>query len=128
MTLSCPNASLSPSAHGAHWTVLCQRSDLVAYSGVAAWCDGSDGAHQVALFYLPGQPTELFAIDHHDPVAQANVIARGLLGDHQGEPMVASPLYKQHYRLADGQCLEDPGIQLRTWPVAFDQDRVMIAT
>ncbi|WP_417330342.1 nitrite reductase small subunit NirD [Halomonas cupida] len=118
-------SSTAPSAQT--WQLLCQRDDLVAHSGIAAWLETDDGPCQVALFYLPGRSPELYAIDHHDPLAGANVIARGIVGDVQGEPVVASPLYKQHYRLADGQCLEEPRIVLRSWPVAFDGNGVRIA-
>lgn len=118
-------SSIAASRQG--WPVLCQRDDLVAYSGVAAWLESAEGPCQVALFYLPGHSSELYAIDHHDPLAGANVIARGIVGDINGEPVVASPLYKQHFRLTDGQCLEDPDVVLRTWPVAFDGDSVRIA-
>lgn len=109
------------------WQPLCHRSDLVPFSGVAAWIETADGPAQVALFYLPGRSPELYAIDHHDPLANANVIARGIVGDIKGEAVVASPLYKQHYRLADGQCLEDDGVKLRSWALAFQGERVMIS-
>lgn len=125
------------------WQALCHRADLVPFSGVAAWLETAEGPAQVALFYIPcgpntpqpdgpntsrlaGQAPELYALDHHDPIANANVIARGIIGDLAGEPVVASPLYKHHYRLADGQCLENPGLRLRTWAVCFQGDRVMI--
>ncbi|XKE44473.1 nitrite reductase small subunit NirD [Halomonas organivorans] len=108
------------------WQPLCTRDDLVPFSGVAAWLETADGPAQVALFYLPGLDTELYALDHRDPFAGANVIARGIVGDLHGEPVVASPLYKQHFRLRDGRCLEDETVHLRTWTVRFDDDRVMI--
>ncbi|WFM71330.1 nitrite reductase small subunit NirD [Halomonas sp. CKK8] len=116
------------------WKALCNRTDLVPFSGVAAWLDTDEGPVQVALFYVPGGPNtprfgldqELHALDHRDPFSGANVIARGIVGDLQGEPVVASPLYKQHFRLADGQCLEDEGVRLRTWPVSFKGDEVWI--
>ena len=78
----------------------------------------------MAIFYLPrqrsqGQEKELYALDHFDPFSNANVIARGIIGDVKGSPVVASPLYKQHFRLEDGQCLEDEDVKLRTWKVAF---------
>ncbi|MFC3281994.1 nitrite reductase small subunit NirD [Litchfieldella rifensis] len=109
------------------WQPLCTKADLVAFSGVAAWIETPEGPAQVALFYLPGHDPELYALDHHDPFAAANVIARGIVGDLKGNPVVASPIYKQHFRLEDGQCLEDENQRLRTWPVHFDGDRVMIA-
>lgn len=108
------------------WKPLCTREDLVPFSGVAAWIETDEGPAQVALFYLPGQAGELYALDHHDPFSGANVIAHGIVGDIKGEPEVASPIYKQHFRLADGQCLEEDGVKLRTWPISFEGDRVMI--
>lgn len=108
------------------WHPLCTRADLVAHSGVAAWIEIPDGPAQVALFHLPGHDTELYALDHRDPFSGANVIARGIVGDVRGEPVVASPLYKQHFRLSDGVCLEDESVRLRCWPVRFDGERVLI--
>ena len=117
------------------WQILCTRADLVPYSGVAAWVETPEGPAQVAIFYipagpntpaLPGQAQELYAIDHHDPFSNANVIARGIVGDLKGQPVVASPIYKQHFRLEDGQCLEDDSVRLRTWKVSFKGDEVWI--
>ncbi|KGE79334.1 nitrite reductase (NAD(P)H) small subunit [Halomonas sp. ND22Bw] len=108
------------------WQTLCTRADLVAHSGVAAWIETAEGTAQVALFYLPGHATELYAVDHRDPFSGANVIARGIVGDARGEPVVASPLYKQHFRLHDGQCLEDETVRLRTWPLRLEGDEVQI--
>lgn len=108
------------------WQALCSRDDLVPLSGVAAWVETAEGPAQVALFYLPGKAPELYALDHHDPLSDANVIARGIVGDLKGQPVVASPLYKQHYRLTDGQCLEDPDVRLRTWAVSFKGNEVWI--
>ena len=110
---------------------LCHRRDLVAHSGVVAWHDG----HQIALFYLPGQPRDtdvpdrseaLYAVDNHDPFSGANVIGRGIVGDVGGERVVASPIYKQHFRLRDGVCLEDPEQRLTVWPVRLEGDEVIL--
>ncbi|MDN3556573.1 nitrite reductase small subunit NirD [Halomonas maura] len=108
------------------WQPLCTKADLVPFSGVAAWIETPEGPAQVALFYLPGHATELYAVDHHDPFSGANVIARGIVGDLSGAPVVASPIYKQHFRLDDGQCLEDEAVRLRCWTVCFEDDRVML--
>ncbi|WP_422720130.1 nitrite reductase (NAD(P)H) small subunit [Franzmannia qiaohouensis] len=40
--------------------------------------------------------------------------------------VVASPIYKQHFRLEDGSCVEDDSVSLRTWPVRFDGEKVVI--
>ncbi len=108
------------------WQPLCTRADLVPYSGVAARVETPEGPAQVAVFYLPGHAQELYAIDHHAPFSSANVIARGIVGDIKGQPVVASPIYKQHFRLEDGQCLEDEAVTLRTWQVSFKGDEVWI--
>ncbi len=104
------------------WKTLCSLSDLVPFSGVAA----KMGDAQVALFYLPGQEESLFAVCNHDPVSRANVIARGIIGDLNGEPVVASPLYKQHYALKSGECLEDESVKLKTFPVRLNGEQVEI--
>ncbi|WP_028238651.1 nitrite reductase small subunit NirD [Stutzerimonas azotifigens] len=114
----------SPSARAAHWRPLCSRRDLVANSGVVAWLDGE----QVALFHLPDSETgeQVFAIANKDPKSGANVIGRGLLGQLKGDLVIASPLYKQHFRLADGGCLEYPEQRLKVWPVRLNGDAVEV--
>jgi nitrite reductase (NADH) small subunit len=106
------------------WRTLCGRSDLVANSGVVAWLEGA----QMALFYLPNEPEgeRLFAIDNRDPKSGANVIGRGLVGSMAGELVVAAPLYKQHFRLQDGTCLEYPEQSLQVWPVRLNGEAVEI--
>jgi nitrite reductase (NADH) small subunit len=108
----------------ASWRALCSRRDLVANSGIVAWLDGA----QVALFYLPdGQAGDrLYAIENRDPKSGANVIGRGIVGCLKGDLVIASPLYKQHFRLQDGTCLEYPEQRLRVWPARLNDDAVEI--
>ncbi|VVN09440.1 Nitrite reductase (NADH) small subunit [Pseudomonas fluorescens] len=106
------------------WTPVCGQQDLVDNSGVVVWLAGV----QVALFYLPAaEGKTLYAIDNHDPQSGANVIGRGLIGNIKGEMVVASPIYKQHFRLEDGSCLEYPQQRLRVWPVRFNEGVVEVA-
>ncbi|MCY1435496.1 Nitrite reductase (NADH) small subunit [compost metagenome] len=106
------------------WQALCTCDDLVPNSGVVAWVDGE----QVALFYLPDDDTGkgLYAVENRDPLSGANVIGRGLVGNLGGDLVIASPLYKQHYRLEDGSCLEYPEQQLKVWPVRLRGETVEI--
>ncbi|MCP1496242.1 nitrite reductase (NADH) small subunit [Pseudomonas migulae] len=105
------------------WQTVCAQQDLVRDSGVVVWLDGA----QVALFYLPGaEGRSLYAIDNHDPQSGANVIGRGLVGSIKGDLVVASPIYKQHFRLEDGSCLEYPQQRLRVWPVRLNGDVVEV--
>lgn len=112
-------------ARAISWRPLCERRDLVANSGVVAWLDEA----QVALFHLPStkQGEQVFALENRDPKSGANVIGRGIVGSLKGELVIASPLYKQHFRLKDGSCLEYPEQRLRAWPVRINGDLVEIA-
>lgn len=104
------------------WHTVCLAADLVADSGVVVWHD----EQQVALFYLPGQGSELFAVGNRDPRSGANIIGRGLVGSVQGELVVAAPLYKQHFCLDSGRCLEDLAQALPVWPARICEGRVEI--
>ncbi|TDF81121.1 nitrite reductase small subunit NirD [Pseudomonas sp. H9] len=119
--MSLSNVAVNLPTH--NWQAVCGRDDLVAQSGVVVWFEG----RQVALFYLPEQDTPVFAIDNQDPKSGANVIGRGLIGHLKGELVVAAPLYKQHFSLNDGRCLEDPQHALQVWPVRITGEQVEIA-
>jgi nitrite reductase (NADH) small subunit len=107
-----------------NWRHACDRQDLVANSGVVALVDGA----QVALFYLPDAADQtLYAVSNRDPKSGANVIGRGIVGQLAGDLVVASPLYKQHFRLADGSCVQFPEQRLQTWQARFNGDAVEIA-
>ncbi|MFI9652630.1 nitrite reductase small subunit NirD [Guyparkeria halopsychrophila] len=104
------------------WIDICALDELVPQSGVAALV----GKRQVALFLIPHTEPSVYAIGNWDPLGQANVLSRGILGDLDGEPVVASPLNKQHYRLRDGQCLEN-SVSARSYPVRVVDGRVQLA-
>ena len=106
---------------------LCEQSDLVPHSGVAVLYKGQ----QIALFYLPdsdlsGSEQALFAVGNYDPFGAANVISRGIIGDIKGELVVASPLYKQHFSLRTGKCLEDASVAIPVFDVHIEDNWVMI--
>ncbi|MGE6222571.1 nitrite reductase (NAD(P)H) small subunit [Aeromonas media] len=54
------------------------------------------------------------------------MLGRGLVGDAGGEPVVASPLYKQRYALMDGRCLDDPALSVACWPVRLEGGAVWV--
>jgi len=118
------NAAMIDHAPGQTWRAICGRNDLVPNSGVVALV----GNTQVALFQVidPSGAAQLFAVDNRDPVTGVNVIGRGIIGNLAGDLVIASPLYKQHYRLEDGTCLEDATLRLRTWAVRLEGDVVQI--
>src|SRR5690606_12604891 len=93
--------------------------DVLDGAGVCALVDGE----QVALLRV-GE--EIFALENRDPFSGANVIARGLVGDLGGQLVVASPVYKQHFNLRSGRCIEDEAVSLRTWPCGVLDGRVWV--
>ncbi|XAW88171.1 nitrite reductase small subunit NirD [Vibrio sp. CDRSL-10 TSBA] len=102
-----------------NWITICQAEDLVPNVGVCALV----GGEQVAIFSCQ-RSGQLYAVSNFDPIGQANVMSRGMMGSLGGEPYVASPLYKQHFHLLSGECLEDGQYRLKTYPVR-QQDGVV---
>lgn len=103
------------------WRDVCGIDDLQPNSGVCALVDGQ----QVAIFFL--YPTGLcYAIDNFDPFGNANVLSRGLIGDINGQPVVASPLYKQHFNLQTGVCLEDESVKIPVYAIRINKSRVEV--
>ncbi len=103
------------------WTTICTLGDLVENAGVSARING----HQIAIFYVPDAEPPVYALDNWCPAAEANVLARGIVGDVNGELVVASPLYKEHFSLSTGQCVEK-SLQVQTWSVAINGNSVVI--
>jgi nitrite reductase (NADH) small subunit len=105
-----------------NWIDVAGIDELIPDAGVCALI----AQRQIAIFYLP-KINAVFAIDNLDPVSGAAVLSRGMVGDLSGEPMVASPLYKQHYSLRTGVCLDDPALKVAVYPVQIKLGRVQLA-
>jgi len=102
---------------GGVWRDICAADDILLHAGVCALVED----RQVAIFRTA---SGFFAIDNRDPAAGANVLSRGIVGDLQGQLVVASPLYKHHFNLATGRCLEDPALGVATWSVRVREGRI----
>ncbi|MCJ2377099.1 nitrite reductase small subunit NirD [Vibrio sp. ZSDZ34] len=103
------------------WKTVCHIKDLVPQTGVCA----KVGAQQVAIFYC-SRTSSIYATSNYDPVGQANVISRGIMGSTQGEPIVASPLYKEAYSLRTGICLDNDKLKLDTFPIRIEKSLVQV--
>ncbi len=101
------------------WIPVCTDDDLIPEGGIAALVNNL----QIAIFNVAG---ELYAIDNHDPIGGANVLSRGITGTIGDEPCVASPLYKQHFSLTSGQCLEDDAVKVGCYPVRRTGDSIEV--
>jgi len=105
---------------------ICSTADLVKNSGVCALLESGGQEQQVALFYVPDTEQKVFAISNWDPLGNANVMSRGIVGSIGEELVVASPLYKQHFSLTTGKCLEEDA-SVKTFDVSLEDDTVYIA-
>ncbi|MEW2528125.1 nitrite reductase small subunit NirD [Streptomyces sp. NPDC047071] len=90
------------------WLTLCAASRLTPGRGVAVLLP--DGRRQAAVFL--DRSRRVYAIDNRDPFSGAAVLSRGLLGSADGRVFVASPLLKQRFDLATGQCLDDGDVRV----------------
>lgn len=109
----------------ANWTYVCRLADIVPNTGVAA----KVGTAQVAIFRLTAaddRETGLYALCNRDPRSGAYVLARGLVGSLKGRPVVASPVYKQHYDLTSGECIEDAALSVVSYPVRVFDGMVLV--
>jgi nitrite reductase (NADH) small subunit len=106
------------------WTRVCSVGQLIPERGIAALV----GSSPVALFLL--DDGTVHAVGHRDPFSGANVMARGIVGSvGAGESYrdtVASPMYKQVFDLATGECLTEPGQSLPVWPVRIVDDHIEV--
>lgn len=118
-TASFNDASRSTPLSGT-WHAVCALDDIWPNMGVCALVED----RQVAIFRM--QDDLLYAIDNYDPQSDANVLSRGIIGDLGGEHVVASPIYKHHYQLRTGICVEDADICLRTYPVELRDGTVWV--
>jgi NAD(P)H-dependent nitrite reductase small subunit len=109
----------SPPARG-DWVAVCRLDDIVPNTGVCALV----GGQQVAVFRLDDD--SVYALSNHDPFSRANVLSRGIVGDLKGELVVASPVYKQHFSLASGQCLEDPQVRVLVFAARLENGTVWV--
>jgi len=84
---------------------VCRLDQILDNAGVCALVAGE----QVAVFRVDD---EVYAVGNRDPFSNANVLSRGIVGDLKGELVVASPVYKQHFSLLTGRCIEDPSVSV----------------
>jgi len=105
-----------------NWIDICPLEDLQPDSGVCALVEDQ----QVAIFYMP-KDNAVFAVNNYDPFGKVHVLSRGLLGDIKGEPMITSPLYKQHFSLLTGQCFEDDSVSIPVYAARIENNRVAVS-
>jgi nitrite reductase (NADH) small subunit len=103
------------------WRDVCAIDDVLPGSGVAALVDGD----QIAI--IRTRDGRFAALSNFDPLSNAFVIARGIVGDRGGVPKIASPIYKQNFSLETGECLDDPSVRLPVFPVRVLAGRIQVS-
>lgn len=104
-----------------NWQKIGTLEDIPFDSGACALVNNQ----QVAIFRIKDSE-ELYAIDNFDPISKANILSRAIIGSIQQEFVIASPMYKQHFSLKTGQCIEKPEFQVKTWSVRVQKGSVEI--
>jgi nitrite reductase (NADH) small subunit len=105
------------------WQPVCAVGDILPNTGICALV----GERHVAIFAVDDGDERLYAIDNVDPHAGASVLSRGLVGSLGDRIVVASPLYKHHFDLRSGECLEAPERSVAAYPVRVHDDTVLVA-
>ncbi|MFT5276497.1 MAG: nitrite reductase (NADH) small subunit [Glaciecola sp.] len=122
-----PNTAVSNAMNDGFSAVqkICSISDLIENGGVCALINSV----QVALFQLkdPAGNIKVFALSNWDPIGKANVMYRGLIGSIGDEPVICSPLYKQHYSLLTGKCFENEDARLDVFTCQLQDDAVFVS-
>jgi nitrite reductase (NADH) small subunit len=103
------------------WHDVCPLEDIAPNTGVCALIEG----RQVAVVRV-GEGDEVYALSNFDPFSKAFVLSRGIVGDRNGVPKIASPMYKQSFDLRSGVCLEDSQVSVRSYSARVSAGRVEV--
>lgn len=101
------------------WEDVCALEEIAANTGVCALV----GGRQIAIVRAGA---EVYAIGNFDPFSKAFVLSRGIVGDRNGVPKIASPIYKQSFDLRTGRCLDDAAVRVPTYEVRVERGRVLV--
>ena len=103
------------------WTLVCPLDQIVPDTGVCALLQDA----QVAVFRVGAD--DVYAIGNVDPHSQAAVLSRGLVGSIGERIVVASPIYKQHFDLRNGECIESAAHSVDSYRARIVNGQVWIA-
>ncbi|MDQ1816714.1 nitrite reductase small subunit NirD [Massilia sp. CCM 9210] len=105
-----------------NWTAVCSLDEIVPNTGVCALLKGE----QVAVFHVLDAEERVFAIGNYDPNSGVSVLSRGLVGSLGDRIVVASPIYKQHFDLFTGECLEAPEHSVPSYRARVEDGKVWV--
>jgi nitrite reductase (NADH) small subunit len=105
---------------GTGWADVCELSQLEPLWAEAAIVDGE----QLALVRMPDGT--VYAVSNQDPATGSYVMCRGIVGSHGDRVTLASPLHKQVYDLATGECLNSADLHLQTFETSVESGSVRV--
>ncbi|MDE2429139.1 MAG: nitrite reductase small subunit NirD [Burkholderiales bacterium] len=105
-----------------NWIPVCKLTEIMPNTGVCALINGE----QIAVFHVVDDEHRVFAIHNFDPNSDAAVLSRGLVGNLGERIVVASPIYKQHFDLQTGECLEAPENSINAYPARIANEQVWV--
>lgn len=83
------------------------------------------GDSQLAVFNNEKR-REWYCTQNMCPHKQAFVLSQGIMGDADEVPKVACPLHKKTFSLESGEQLGDDGLNILTFPVKLEGDKVLV--
>ena len=106
------------------WFDVCELADILPSMGRCALFNSK----QIAIFrvFNSAGVEEFYAIDNYCPFSHANTLSRGITGNLNGKTVIASPLYKQHFDLTSGECLEDETASVKTYPISLEDNKIIL--
>ena len=103
------------------WHAACRVEDIPEDGGACALIEGK----QIAIFNF-ARRGEWYATDNECPHRQQMALGRGMIGSLGEEPKVACPFHKRTFSLKTGQCLNDDGYQINTFPIRVSEGIVYV--
>lgn len=117
-------------AIGSNWEPICSLDALTPERGVAALLSDTDSDAKVQIAVIRTYDDKVFGVQQLDPYSGANVMSRGIVGDYDARPTIASPVYKQTFDLETGICVNPQGSDrrnLKKYPIIVHDGTVYAA-
>jgi nitrite reductase (NADH) small subunit len=111
---------VTPRSDPVEWQPVCRLAELEIARGANALVHGQ----AVAIFRV--DESTVYALANHDPFARTSMLAKGIVGERDGVPFVASPMHKHGFDLRTGQCLEDAHISVAAYDVKVLEGVVLV--
>lgn len=113
--------SAAVQAETVRWVRVARTEDFPPDAGACV----KVGSEQVAVFRFAATGA-WYACQNMCPHRRDMVLARGLVGDRDGEPKVACPQHKKTFSLCSGENLDGEEYRVRVYPVKEEGGAVYI--